>query len=315
MTSPTTNGSRFGLSDALMLGTVVIWGINMSFIKIGLRELSPGAFNGWRLLLTAVVFIVLLAFSGEGFRVGRRDLWKLILIGLAGNAVYQYIFIDGINRTSASSTSLILSMSPIFVALLSAVLGLERISRAAWAGIFISFAGLYLVIASKSGGIRFASAAFQGDFLIFIGTILWASYTVFAKPFLETMSPLKFSALTMTFGTAFYLPITARDMLAVRFSDVSWTAWGCLAASSLFALVIGYLAWYSSVKRVGNTRTAIYNNMTPVFTALFAAFLLGESLRPSMALGAAVILFGVWLSRSGYRYFEKRRPANDTPAV
>ncbi len=298
-----------------MLGTIVIWGINFVFIKISLRELSPSGFNGWRLLLTAVVLLLLLAFSGEGFRVGRRDFWKLVLIGLAGNAVYQYIFIDGVSRTSASSTSLILSMSPIFVALLGAVLGIERISRAMWAGIFVSFAGLYLVVAAKTGGIRIASDSFRGDVLIFIGTILWASYTVFAKPFLETMSPLKFSALTMAFGTAFYLPVTARDMLAVRFAAVSGTAWICLVGSSLFGLVIGYLAWYGSVKRVGNTRTAIYSNMTPVFTALFAALFLGETLRPSMAIGAVIILFGVWMSRSGYRYFEKRQTANGTEPI
>jgi len=72
--------------------------------------------------------------------------------------------------------------------------------------------------------------------------------------------------------------------------------------------VLGYLIWYNSVKKVGNAKTAIYSNLTPVFTALFAALILGESFRPRQLFGAAVILTGVYLTRSGYRFFVRRRP-------
>ena len=69
----------FGLSDALMLLAVVMWGINFSLIKIALRELTPGGFNGLRLLVTAVIFLVLLALSGEGFVCRYRGPGKIYL--------------------------------------------------------------------------------------------------------------------------------------------------------------------------------------------------------------------------------------------
>ena len=314
MTDPTpdsrTAGPAFGSSDALMIAAVVMWGVNFSTIKIALRELSPGGFNGMRLFVTSALFVVLVAFSREKFRIERRDILGLAAVGIAGNAIYQILFIHGVSLTTASNTSLILSISPVFVALLGAVLGIERIHWAAWLGILISFSGLYLVIAGGNGGLRFSAANVAGDLFIFGAAIFWASYTVFSKPFLERMSPLKFSAYTVWAGALVYLPLTAGDVLAVSWARVSLRSWVMIVLSSLFGFVIGYLIWYNSVKKVGNSKTAIYNNLTPVFTALFAALILGESFRPRQLIGAAVILTGVYLTRSGYRFFIRRSQAS-----
>ena len=306
--APRGNGSTFGSSDALMLAAVVMWGINFVFIKIALRELSPGGFNGMRLFITAAIFVVLVALSRDKFRIERRDILGLAVVGIAGNAFYQILFIHGVSLTTASNTSLILSVSPVFVALLSAVLRIERIHWAAWLGILISFGGLYLVIAGGNGGLRFSAESVKGDLSIFAGTILWACYTVFSKPFLERMSPLKFSAFTIWAGALVYLPLTVGDVLTVPWARVSALSWTMIVLSSLFGFVLGYLIWYNSVKKVGNAKTAIYSNLTPVFTALFAALILGESFRPRQLFGAAVILTGVYLTRSGYRFFVRRRP-------
>jgi drug/metabolite transporter (DMT)-like permease len=312
MTAPTPraangNGPAFGSSDALMLAAVVMWGINFAIIKFALRDMAPGGFNGLRLILTSVLFLIVVLVSRERFRFERGDLLKLAAVGIVGNALYQIVFIRGVSLTSASNTSLILSTSPLFVALLSAVLRIERIHWAAWLGILVSVGGLYLVIAGRAGGLDVASGHFRGDLLVFSGALFWASYTVFSKPFLDRMSPLQFSAVTVWAGALVYVPYAAPDIRAVR-----WAAFTALDAllillSALFGFVLGYLIWYNSVKKVGNAKTAIYSNLTPVFTALFAALLLGESFRAVQIAGAAVILAGVYLTRSGYRYFLSSR--------
>jgi drug/metabolite transporter (DMT)-like permease len=214
-----------------------------------------------------------------------------------------------VNRTSAANTSLLLATTPIFVVLLGSILGIERVPKAAWWGIFISFAGIYVIVAARPGGFTLSSVGVGGDLLILAGTVLWAFYTVLSKPFLKTISPLQFSAVTMIFGAAFYLPFTVRDMLALRPADISVKAWLSLGFSAVFGLVLGYLIWYYSVQRVGNARTAAYNNVTPIATALFAAWLLKDPLRPVQAVGAAVILFGVWMTRSGHRHL-RRSPSD-----
>lgn len=299
MTSSPDRSPAFGLSDGLMLAAVVVWGLNFSLVKIGLSELAPAGFNGLRLLLTAVVLLGLVALSGRKFRgLLPSDLGKLALIGIMGNAVYQMLFIGAMSRTTASNTSFILSTSPVFVALLSLVFRIEKISRTGWLGIFISLAGLYLVISRMNGGFDPGSASFRGDAMILVGTVLWAGYTVLSKPFLDRLTPLQFSALTVAAGAAAYLPLTFRDIVQIPWADVSWRACGALVVSALFGLVLGYLVWYYSVQRVGNARTAVYSNLTPVLTAFFAWLILGERMHAVQFVGAAVILFGVFLTRA-----------------
>jgi drug/metabolite transporter (DMT)-like permease len=304
--------TRFGASDALMFLAVVIWGINFTFIKIGLRELSPGGFNGLRILLTAVLFLAILGLSRRGFGPVRKDLWKLALLGIAGNTLYQFLFISAVSQTSASNTSLILSMSPIFVALLSVLFRIERVHWAAWLGILVSFAGLYLILAEQDGGLNFSAVGFRGDVMIFFGTMLWAAYTVWSKPFLDKLSPLQFATVTMVFGALFYVPVTIKDIARIPWASVSARAWAGLVLSSVFGLVVGYLIWYYSVHKIGNAKTAIYSNLTPIFTIFFAVLFLGERVHAAEIIGAAVILTGVYLTRAGYKFFLKNGRAPDS---
>jgi drug/metabolite transporter (DMT)-like permease len=229
-----------------------------------------------------------------------------IVIGIVGNTGYQFLFIEGIKRTTASNTSLILSLTPVFVAMMSALLKFERLHWAAWGGIFISFLGLYLVIARGNSGFHFSGQNFRGDLMIFLATIFWALYTVLARPALEKVSALKFTSLTIAIGTFFYLPLAASDIRRLPWREISLGGWAYLLYSAVFALVLGMVIWFISVKRVGNSRTAIYGNITPIFTVLFAHLILSEGLSTFQAAGALVILAGVYLTRAGYRIFEKR---------
>jgi drug/metabolite transporter (DMT)-like permease len=90
----------------------------------------------------------------------------------------------------------------------------------------------------------------------------------------------------MAIGTVFYFPLCIKDIIRIPFKEVSIQAWGALFFSGLFALVLCYIIWYASVKRVGNSRTAIYDNVIPVFTVFFAYIFLGEKITMLQAAGA-----------------------------
>lgn len=297
---------KFGTTDALMLMAILFWAVNFSFVKIALRELSPLGFNGIRLLFASVVLVLILVLSGESLKVDQKTFWKLLLLGLIGNTAYQMFFIHGIDLTTASNSAIIIAMTPVFIALLSSLMKHESVHPAAWAGILFSFVGFYLVIASRLGTFQFSSLSVQGDLLIFCGNICWAVFTVFSKPLLERMSPLKLTTLTMVVGTVFFLPFTIKDISRIPYRTVSLKAWGSLLYSGLFALVICYVIWYASVQRVGNTKTAVYDYLIPVFTAIFAYLFIDERITGQQALGALVIFVSVYLARIGYRGFIRK---------
>ncbi len=301
----TEESKKFGRTDLFMLLATLFWAINFSIIKIALREFSPGGFNGLRLFFSSLILLLVLWVSKEGFALSRPDFWKVLGLGLVGCSVYQTLFIRGISLTSASNTSLVMAMTPVLIALFASLFKYEKIPPLGWIGILISFAGFYLVVAKQGGSFDWTWKSLRGDLLIFAGNICWALYTVFSKPLLERIPPLKLSTLTLSLGTLFYLPFAAKDIRRLPWSEVSLGGWASLLYSGLFAIVISIIIWYASLRRVGNSKTGIYGNITPVFAALFAYLFLSERITPFQMIGALVIFSGFYLTRSCNRILKK----------
>lgn len=301
------NGNRFAATDLLMILTTLIWAVNLSAIKYSLRDLPGHQFNGLRLPLASLLFLGVLALSGEGFKVDRRDLWKIAGLGFIGTTVYQVLFIQGISLTPASTTSMITPMTPVFIALLSYFFKLEKIHWAAWIGIGVSFLGVYIILLAQNGSAHFTWAAMRGGLFLLAANFFWALYTVFSKPLLGRIPALKMAVLTTAFGTLFFLPFGIPAVLRIPRGSVSAATWGAVAYGAILAIVLGFYLYYRSVQKLGNTKTGIYSNLNPVFAVVFAALVLGEKITTLQVAGGAVVFLGLYLTRSGYRLFPAGR--------
>jgi drug/metabolite transporter (DMT)-like permease len=90
---------------------------------------------------------------------------------------------------------------------------------------------------------------------------------------------------------------------------VSPAAWAGVIGSSLLALVVSYLIWYTAVQRLGGTRTSVYSNVVPLVAMVVAAIWLAEPLTPRKIAGAAAVLAGDAVTKIDTR----RRAAEPTP--
>lgn len=303
--SRTENKAAFEITDLWMLLTTMIWAVNLSLIKFSLREFTPHGFNGVRLALASAIFLVVLAFRPGGFSLGKRDYLKVAGLGLLGTTIYQLLFIQGITRTQATTASMIMPMTPVFIAVLSSVFKLERIHWAAWLGIAVSFLGVYLLISGQNGHIGLSWQSVKGDVFLLLANLAWALYTIFSKPLLERVAPVKLAGISLVIGTAFYLPLAAADVVRIPWASISRGAWASVLYSAVLAMVVSFIVYCSSVRTVGNTKTGIYSNLNPVFAVIFAWFFLSERISAAEAGGGLVIFLGVYLTRSGYKYFLK----------
>jgi len=107
------------------------------------------------------------------------------------------------------------------------------------------------------------------------------------------------TAWSMLAGTIPLVLIGIPDLQRQDWTAVPLLAWGALLYSAVLAVTVGYTLWYSSVQRVGNVRTAIFSNLTPVVATVFAWLMLGDALTPLQLLGAAVVLVGLIVTRRG----------------
>ena len=307
--------SSFSSLDALLLLMTFIWGTNYSIVKAAFDEIDAQAFNACRMAIASVVFLGIIV-GVRRWRGGfpssdanalasilytpvpftRRDWLTLVWLGVFGHFLYQYLFIGGLARTSVANSSLLLAATPVVIALLSAVLGQERIGRFHWLGAGLSMLGLYIVVgrdASVSGH------SLTGDFMMLGAVLCWAVYTLIAGRLMIRHSPVGVTGISMALGTCLYVPVSWPALRRVPWSSLSVGTWVAIVYSGLFALFVAYTIWYVAVREIGSARTSIYSNLIPLVAMLTAVVFLGERLSVAEVLGACAVLVGVALTRIG----------------
>lgn len=280
--------------DAALLGTILIWAVNFSVVKIALADLDPYAFNCVRLIGASILFLVL-ARLVPGPRILRGDRLRFVGLALVGHTGYQLLFISGIDETTASNSAILLGLTPVFVAILSAAFIGERTSAQVWTGIAVSVLGVYLVLhdSARLGGNS------RGDLLTLAASLCWSTYTVAGQPVVARYGLFKTNAYTMALGTLAFLPLGLPALLSTPLGSVPATAWFAAAYSFVFALVVAYSCWYFAVSRIGPTQTAIYSNLMPVAALALAHYWIGEPIGALQLAGATTILVGIYLVRRG----------------
>jgi len=297
MPGPVSTHTRPGvwLTDLSLVMMALIWGVNFSVVKYGTSLVDPRAYNAMRVGLAAITLVIIVGV-GRLPLPSRRDCLRLLALGFLGNGIYQFFFVEGIARTSATNTALVVAASPALIALIGRARGVERVSARGMTGIVLSMAGIALVVSGSAHGQQ-RHSSLSGDLFVLAGSLCWAIYTVLLKPYTERVKGFQLSALTML-GGAIPLALAASPALArTNFSGVSSLGWAAVVYSGVGSLVIAYYFWYHGVRVLGPTRTAMYSNLQPVIAILVAWLLLGETPSLWQGIGAACIMSGLVLTR------------------
>jgi len=290
--------ARFSVIDIMLIAMSFIWGINFSMVKSALNDgFYPLSFNSIRFGLASLFLIAFLWIRERNLGVRREDIGRLILLGLIGNTFYQFLFINGISQTTAGNSSLFLAMTPIFVAVLSSFLRVEKVQRRVWVGVILSFFGILFISLGAGKLLSVSSQSLIGDLLVLTGTICWSTYTVLSKPLLQRYSPLKLTALTVAIGTLPLVLVSIPSLKLQNWSSISSGGWLRLAYSFCFAIAIGYVLWYTGVSRIGGARTALYEGLITVVALVTAWLSLSESMTPLQVLGIVLVFISLYLAR------------------
>jgi drug/metabolite transporter (DMT)-like permease len=223
-----------------------------------------------------------------------RDWIGIVLLALVGQFIYQLLFMAALARTSVTNSSLILGCTPIFVALMTAALGHERITSLRWAAAALSAFGIYLIVGH---GASVSRASVAGDVMMLAAVLCWSAATVGSRPLLARHSPLVVTGYSMAIGSALYTLFAWTALRDLPWRDVSLHAWLLLGFSAVFALCVAYMIWYTAVQRLGNTRTSAYSNVVPIVAMAIAWGWLGEPIGAMKIAGAAAVILGVALTK------------------
>jgi drug/metabolite transporter (DMT)-like permease len=299
-TPPRETRSREAVIEAALLAMCVFWALNVIVLKLLLRVLPPAALSASRYLIVCAVALVVVAAGRGPFTVARADLPRFLVSGFLGVTVYQVLFLEGLHRSTAFATNLLAGMEPLFALGLLSLGGRSRVSPRQWAGVVLAIVGAALFFLDPARG-RVQLLFGIGDLMNLTAAFVFALYGLVSAPAFTRYPGRTAMAVSMLAGTVPLVLWSGHSLQAVDWRGLDPTVWATLLASSVLPLYLGFWIWNWAVARKGLDHASLYMFVEIVMAGVFAWVLLGERFGPLRLVGAAVILGGVLLARSGER--------------
>ena len=275
---------------------VLMWGSAFPLIKIALSEVSPVTI-GFLRFLVATPILVLYAYlkDGNGFRaLFSKNLASLILMGLTGVMGYQVFQNIGVEYTSVTNSSIIISSNPIILTILSILLLKEKVNVTRALGIVIGFSGVLTIILTESQGLSTGSSNLIGDMLSLGGGLSWAVYSVVGKRSATLNNPTGLTGASMIFGTIFLLP--PMYLLENPHLPTTVSVWLAVVALGLGPSCLAYALWNQVLSEEEASKAGVSLFLIPVVTTILSVVLLSEPFTISLLAGMVLVLSGVFIA-------------------
>jgi drug/metabolite transporter (DMT)-like permease len=286
---------RIHATDLILLACVAVWGFNVALTKYAFGHgFSPLSFAAPQFAIATLMFVVFAWRRYGSLRLDRRDVLRLALWGGLVFSMNWIAFSWSVEFASASTVALLIGTMPLFAALFSQLLGIERLDRRRWLAALVSFTGVGLVAVGATTGLH---ASVGGVLLALVAPASFALYSIGLAPLVRRHGTLRVNTLAALFCLPVLLAASGPTLAQTDWAAVSGLAWLCLAFTAL-TFAPANLLWFAGVGRVGAARASVYLNLQPFFGAISALLLLSEQILAIQWAGGIVIVSGIALSRT-----------------
>jgi drug/metabolite transporter (DMT)-like permease len=282
--------STFFLYGSLSLGVLFL---STSAIFVKLAVAPSGIIAFYRLLFTLLILIPALLLRekerAQLIHLTARQV-KLAVLSGALLAVHWVMWFESLRYTSVASSTVLVSLQPLFSILYGAVLFHERVSKRGMAGVFLAIAGSVII---GWGDFQISGAAFWGDVLSFVSAGVISLHFLFGQILRRELDVLPYTAVCYSASTlclAVYALVTGQP-----FTGYSLQTWGCFLGLALFATVGGQCVFNLLLKYLPASAVTMGILGEPVGTILLAFIIFGESILPQQGIGMFCILSGLWI--------------------
>lgn len=273
-----------------------IWGSSFLWIKISLRGFSPAQNTVLRLFLGALALVVYAWARGIRLPRGWAIWGHLSAVAGVASVLPYLLFAVAEQRVDSAVAGVLNATTPLFTAVVAASAGLERVNGRKLAGLVLGFIGVLLVFAPWQSGSQMMS--WSG--LACLGAAAcYALGYVYTARFISNrgLSPLPLAAGQM---------ISASVLSLVLIPLLGWPAPVWRTDAVIATVVLGALGTgiaivinYRLIANTGASGAALVTYLIPVVAVTVGAVTLGERITPNILIGAAIVLLGVGITRSG----------------
>lgn len=285
MISKKLTGSAVGLIAA------ITYGLNPLFaLPLQAEGVDTITILFFRYLLAIPIVGAMMVMRGRTFRVGGRQAWMLLLMGVLMGLSSLLLF-ESYRLMDAGIASTLLFVYPLMVAVIMGSLYGERMGVATWVCLLAATIGIALLYNGEDGE---ATLSFWGTMMVMASALCYALYIVGVNK----SSLARLPTLTVTFYClltgllVFVVPAIWHGNLGIPHGPGQWLRIGALA---LLPTAISLTCTTLAISYVGSTVTAILGAMEPVTAVIIGITVFGERLTGSDIIGLLLIVSAVTL--------------------
>lgn len=280
-----------------LLAGMVAFGGTWPAGKLAADHIEPATIATARFASAAILLWAWARVSGHPVpRPRRADLRLVGVLGLTVVFAYNLFFLYGLRHAPAADGSVLVpGLIPIATALLAWRAFGERPSRLAGLGLAVALVGL-AVVANPAGNL--GSGRLVGDALFVGAACSWAVYTLAGRAATGRFGSVNANVYATAAGTLMLLPLSFLGGGWTGAAHAPASAWGGVAYLSVGGTVLGFVLFYEGVRLIGAARASSFALLVPIFGVVSSVLVLGERLRPSLAIGGVVVLAGLAIAET-----------------
>jgi drug/metabolite transporter (DMT)-like permease len=277
----------------LALGVIAV---SFASILIRLCDAPPLSIAAYRLALAAGFFLVAGLFQRKSTEATCWRQSDLLWAALSGTflSIHFATWITSLQFTTVASSVVLVTTAPLFVALGSALLLKEPLSRLMWMGILVSVVGAVVVGGTDFGG---GTDPLLGDALALAGAVAGAGYFLVGRRLRRRLGT--FTYVRLVYSAAAVWLVLAALLTGSPILGFSARTYVLLFLIAFVPQVIGHTSFNWALRHVSAALVAVTILGEPVGASLLAHFLLDEPLTSPRIVGGLLILTGVGITLRG----------------
>ncbi len=273
----------------------LLYGLNYTFAKVVMNEnyVKPFAFVVLRVGGAAVLFWLISLFLPKE-KIKRRDYIRLFAAAVFGVVINMLLFLKGLELTTPIHASAIVTITPVIILILSAIILKEKVTALKVIGIVLALCGaLVLTIYGKST--RIADNVVLGNIFIFINAISYSIYIILIKQLTAKYHPFVFIKWLFLFGFFMVLPFGYNQFL-----EVKWETFTPYVSFSVGFVIVGatfatYLLNPYALSKLKASTVGVFIYLQPVIAGLFAIIMGVDAVDVIKIIAMVLIFSGVYL--------------------
>lgn len=273
----------------------LLYGLNYTFAKNVMNEnfIKPFGFVLLRVAGATVLFW-LMGFVFKSEKIEKKDYITIFFGAIFGVGINMLLFLKGLEFTTPIHASVIMTITPIIILVLSAFFLEEKLTKLKIVGVFLGFCGGVLLTALGKSD-RIGDHVALGNLFIFINAVSYSIYVIIVKKLTAKYHPFTFIKWLFLFGLILVLPFGYSETTEIQWHSFSPYIWFSVAFVVIGATFGTYFLNPLALRSLKASTVGVFIYLQPVIAGIFALIMGVDSVDSVKIVAMCLIFSGVYL--------------------